>query len=100
MLRSVLEAQLESVRTDPGHHAMLDELTALARRDPALADLPAWEHERYVSAAADRISEWSAASGVPLARPPRESATRDLAQLDQALEDCVLSLAARLSQPA
>ncbi|MFC6428112.1 TetR/AcrR family transcriptional regulator [Nocardiopsis tropica] len=116
VLRNVLEAQLESVRTDPGHHAMLDELIALARRDPALADLPGWEHERYVGAAAERIAEWSAASGVALARPAREvattimvlasglsdlwSATGDRAVLDRALDDCVRALAARLSEPA
>jgi AcrR family transcriptional regulator len=115
VLRGVLEAQLESVRADPGHHAMLDELNALARRDPALADLPGWEHERYVSAAVDRISEWSAASGVGLARPAREiattimvlatglsdlwSATGDRAELDRTLEDCVRALTVRLSQP-
>lgn len=60
-------------------------------------------------------SSWSAASGVSIARSPRGiattimvlatglsglwSATENRAEPDQALEDCVLALAARLSQP-
>ncbi|GAB3107398.1 hypothetical protein GCM10027160_04030 [Streptomyces calidiresistens] len=116
VLRGVLEAQLDSVREDPGHHAMLDELIALARRDPALADLPGWEHERYVSAATDLISELPTTIGLDLARPAREiatmimvlaaglsdlwTATENRSELDRALDDCVRGLAARLSRPA
>ncbi|MQS09490.1 TetR family transcriptional regulator C-terminal domain-containing protein, partial [Streptomyces alkaliphilus] len=115
LLRNVLEAQLGGVRDDPGHHAMLAELMALARRDPELADLPGWEHERYVSAATDLISELSATSDFTLARPAREiatmimvlaaglsdlwTATGNRAELDRALDDCVRGLAARLSRP-
>ena len=43
-----LRAELDRVRREPDRQRVLLDLAATVQRIPALADLPAWEHGRYV----------------------------------------------------
>ncbi|PPF60521.1 TetR family transcriptional regulator [Clavibacter michiganensis] len=62
-----LRAELDRVRREPDRQRVLIDLAATVQRIPALADLPAWEHGRYVEETRRRF----AAAGLDGARADR-----------------------------
>lgn len=56
-----LTGYLDHVRADPGHEQAMFELTQYALRTPALADLPAYQYDRYHALAADLLVAGAAA---------------------------------------
>ncbi|MWJ87146.1 TetR family transcriptional regulator, partial [Clavibacter michiganensis subsp. michiganensis] len=48
VVAATLRAELDRVRREPDRQRVLIDLAATVQRIPALADLPAWEHGRYV----------------------------------------------------
>ncbi|WP_043668655.1 TetR/AcrR family transcriptional regulator [Clavibacter michiganensis] len=48
VVATTLRAELDRVRREPDRQRVLLDLASTVQRIPALADLPAWEHGRYV----------------------------------------------------
>ncbi|OUE20048.1 transcriptional regulator BetI [Clavibacter michiganensis] len=48
VVAQTLRAELDRVRREPDRQRVLIDLASTVQRIPALADLPAWEHGRYV----------------------------------------------------
>jgi AcrR family transcriptional regulator len=67
VVAATLRAELDRVRREPDRQRVLLDLAATVQRIPALADLPAWEHGRYVEETRRRF----AAAGLDDARAGR-----------------------------
>ncbi|RII91452.1 MULTISPECIES: TetR/AcrR family transcriptional regulator [Clavibacter] len=67
VVSATLRAELDRVRREPDRQRVLLDLAATVQRIPALADLPAWEHGRYVEETRRRF----AAAGLDGARADR-----------------------------
>lgn len=66
---AVLRAELDRVRREPDRQRVLVDLAATVQRIPALADLPRWEHGRYVEETRRRF----AAAGIDGDRAERSA---------------------------
>ena len=67
VVAATLRAELDRVRREPDRQRVLLDLAATVQRIPALADLPAWEHGRYVEETGRRFI----AAGLDSARAGR-----------------------------
>lgn len=64
-----LGGYLDHVRADPERALLLSELSLAAARTPAMAHLPRWEHERYVTHVQRLVREWTETAGLEWSVP-------------------------------
>ncbi|KQM58645.1 TetR/AcrR family transcriptional regulator [Agreia sp. Leaf210] len=57
-LELTLRAELDRVKRDPDRQRVMLDLTATAHSMPALAQLPGWEHDRYLQIVRENLVPW------------------------------------------
>ncbi|WP_244296358.1 TetR/AcrR family transcriptional regulator [Pseudoclavibacter terrae] len=69
-----LLAHLELTRAHPERALALNELTAIAHRDPDLQHLSTWEHTEYIREVTANLDEWANTRKLRLTIPTSEAA--------------------------
>lgn len=87
-LRQALRAQLDIVRADPEHQAMVFELVRAARDDAGVS-AAAWERQQYLAEIERQLTDWSQRGGVTWTAPVEHVAALVLSATDGVIQTWV-----------